>query len=193
MKSSPIDKAACIAALVVMAGAMTACASLPQIPGLPQRAVAVPPPCPDVQLLADTTRVAQYLPGPGRDLTDITFEIKVQDVRGNCETSDADTSGRRTVNVELNIVFRVDRGPAAHSGRAEFPYFIAVVDRAERILAKEIFPVAVTFGPGINRSFFEDRVYQQIEMGPGQSGGDYSIFVGLQLSDGELARNKNGG
>jgi hypothetical protein len=163
---------------------------LPNIPGLPSaRRPPAPPPCPDVQLLEDTEQVVKYLQGPGRDLTDVILVATIADFQGTCET-DFLRDGSGQVSIDLSVVFRADKGPANNDNRGEFAYFIAIADSADRILAKEIFPISVAFPVGQRLTFAEDSIYQEIELFPGDLGSDFAVFVGMQLTPEELRRNR---
>ena len=71
-------------------------------------------------------KVTLYRPGPGRDLTDVTFEIEMRDLAYECNY-DFDDAGD-SVRVNFNILFLARRGPAAENGRVEVPYFSAVTN-----------------------------------------------------------------
>lgn len=179
---------ACASAIAVCL--VAACSALPvAIPGLPQTQRPEPPPCPNVTIMDAASRVTKFLPGQGRDISDIVLVVGVSDFQGFCETRTIDER-TQVVNVEITIVFRADKGPANRSGSGEFSYFVAVVDSAEQILAKEVFPVAVAFGTGRNRVFADDIAYQEIELLTGESAANYEVIIGLQLSNEELARNR---
>ncbi len=166
------------------------CSALPAtIPGLPQSLRAEIPPCPNVRILEPASRVTKYLSGQGRDMTDIILIAKITDFQGECETRDVDDR-TQVVNMDLTVVFQADMGPANRSLTGEFSYFVAVVDAADRILAKEVFPVTAAFELGRNRVFVQDLAYQAIELLAGETAADYDILLGLQLTSDELTQNR---
>src|SRR3546814_6814364 len=62
-------------AVLILAGlGLAACRS--KKPNLPS--------CPRVGILGDAQKATQYRPGPGRDLTDVTFQTELLDYNGEC-------------------------------------------------------------------------------------------------------------
>lgn len=147
---------------------------------------ALPPPCPDVRILAVTADLVQFRPGPGRDLTDVEFEVSTENLSGSCSYR----SDGSQVEVDLAVTFIVERGPALQGNRASFPYYIAIVTRDEQIRAKEIFDVDLTFQQGQRRIGVTENSRERIPLGDGEIGLDYQILVGLQLSEEQLEFNR---
>jgi hypothetical protein len=71
-------------------------------------------PCPNYLILGLADVLVKFLPGPGRDITDIQYEAEIVDFAGSCEH---DSKG---VSVTLNIAFSVKRGPAIRDLRADY-------------------------------------------------------------------------
>jgi len=176
--------------IIAVAGVMLiAACSGASIPGLPGASSAGPlPQCPNVTLLDDTDELTQFLPGQGRDLTDIMIEGQVEDFVGECEV-DVQRDGTSLVEMEMQIQFRLTRGPALRTGVGEFAYFVAIVDTNDRIMTKEIFSVAAGFD-GDNAVTATDQAYQRMELPPGTSADDFIIIVGFQLTDEQLRYNR---
>jgi|TARA_B100000315_G_scaffold247724_1_gene276832 hypothetical protein len=143
-----------------------------------------PPPCPQVSIMDQAKRVTFYRPGPGRDLTDVTYEVEIRDIAFECDY-DFDDIGDN-VELRLNILFVAQRGPAAEGGRVEMPYFSAVTDPSRRILAKKLFTVVLEFEGNAVRSQVVEELAQTIPFPPGADGSAYKSFIGLQLTPGQL-------
>lgn len=142
-------------------------------------------PCPRVSVLNEAERITQYKPGPGRDLIDVTFEGKVSGVRSDCKF-DGDL-----LTVGSEIAFTLERGPAAEGREVEFAVFIAVTDSAQAILAKEVFQSKVAFPEGLRRTSGTEEFEQVIPLAEGETGDDYEIIVGFQLSGEQLELNRS--
>ncbi|MCZ6765059.1 MAG: hypothetical protein O7C63_09020 [Alphaproteobacteria bacterium] len=177
-------------AIWVLAGLVAAC-SPPRIPGLPGSERAVPPPCPPVILIDDTEELTKFLPGPGRDLIDVVLQAEITGFSGECETT-RERDGSGLVEMTLNVVFAVTRGPATRDDVGEFTYFVAIIDGRDRIMRKAMFPVAVRFG-GNNTIRPNDTVFQEFELAPGEPGDAYTVIVGFQLTDDQLRQNRGRG
>lgn len=149
-----------------------------------------PEPCPRVAILADTASVTQFRPGAGRDLTDVTYEAEITGFKGACEYKDRG----ETVVVTAALQIVATRGPAGSAEAVSLPFFVAVADRGQSILAKEVFQSRIEFKPGRRRAGVEEEMEQKIPL-RGRRGTDYEILVGFQLDPGQLDynRRKRGG
>ena len=78
----------------------------------------VVPACPKVRLLQDADKVTVYRPGPGRDITDILYEARLEGFSGDCEYV-GDGGVFHEVVLSLRAKFNLVRGPAdsATTGR----------------------------------------------------------------------------
>ena len=150
---------------------------------------APPPPCPNIVIVRDAAELTQFLPGPGRDLTDVTLEARIADFQGFCET-DLEDNGTGTVEVELQLIMAATRGPAAATRDATVRYFVAIADTDETILAREVFETSINFEGNRNRLGFAEELAQTIPLRAGQFGDAFNIFVGFELSDEDLAYNR---
>jgi hypothetical protein len=155
-----------------------------------QGAPASAPPCPNIVIVQDASELTQFLPGPGRDLTDVTLEAQIADFRGFCDTDiEDDRSG--TVDVDLQLVMVATRGPAAGTRDATIRYFVAIADTEENILAREEFETSITFEGNHNRIGFAEELTQKIPLQAGQLGDAFNVFIGFVLTDSDLTYNLN--
>ena len=145
-------------------------------------------PCPNVAIVADAADVTKFLPGPGRDLTDVVTEARIDDFDGFCTTyTDA---GSRQVEVELRLVIIARRGPANRDRQAELEYFVAIGDRNNAILAKATFARSFGFEGNRATSSVVEELAQHIPLRNGETGANFNILIGFQLSDEELQYNR---
>jgi hypothetical protein len=145
-----------------------------------------PTPCPRVSILGDAGRAVQFRPGPGRDPTDVLLEIEIAGISSACEF------GRRneSVSVTTNIAVAATRGPAAQGDTVgNVNYFIAVTDREQNILAKQVFDARIAIPPGQRRAGVADETVQRIPLTTRRPG-DIEILVGLQLTEEQLRQNR---
>ncbi|MEQ8347142.1 MAG: hypothetical protein RIB84_21455 [Sneathiellaceae bacterium] len=145
-----------------------------------------PPPCPEVRIIAITSEMTRFRPGPGRDLTDVEYEVSAEGISGGCTYRDEGT----LVEIELTATFVVERGPALQGDTVRFPYYIAIVTRDEQILTKAVFEADAVFEPGQRRVGLSETSRERIPLADGQISLDYEVLVGLQLSQEELAYNR---
>jgi hypothetical protein len=146
----------------------------------------VVPPCPPVSVLEDAANLVRYQEGQGRDIIDVLFEAKVADFKGECEYNKT----RTRVTLDLAIDFTLLRGPANLDRAARFAYFVAIPAFHPAPQGKRIFRLAVTFPAKRSRMRIRDEIQIEIPIGRGRAGTDYAVYLGLQLSPGELDANR---
>jgi hypothetical protein len=164
------------AVLVGCLGALGACGS----------AVPEPPPaplCPTALLLEGAERTTAYRAStePG----EIRYLAVLRDLASACRYySDGDGTG---VDVDLAFNLIAERGPAM-AGPEELTYFVATVAPDGRILAKEMLQSEVAFEEGEDRAGWSEDLTLRLPTVTPETGGDYTLYVGFQLDDAELAR-----
>jgi hypothetical protein len=143
------------------------------------------PPCPRVGILGDAQKATQYRQGAGRDLTDVTFETELVDYDGQCKYEDKQS----VVVVSFILQVGATRGPAATQNQALVPYFVAVVDKQQNVLAREEFVARIPFEPGRRRVIVGEELEQRIPLA-GRSTSDVEILIGLEMGREQLERNR---
>ena len=68
--------------------------------------------CPRVDILEYADTLVRFLPGPGRDVTDILFRTRLVNFQAECEVDEA------AIDVELVLEFASERGPANRDRKA---------------------------------------------------------------------------
>ncbi len=150
-----------------------------------------PPPCPRVSVLAETAKVAKFGPGPGRDLIDVVYEGNLADVQSECGFKTAGTKGKGKLSMDVGVIIEILRGPANKDGRALFDYFVTITDTQRQILNKKTFQTGAIFPENSARLILtDDPVNLTIPVEGGQTGDDFLVFVGFQLSVEELRYNQ---
>ncbi len=154
-----------------------------------------PPPCPPISVLADGAELVRFAAGPGRDLIDVNFQGQVADAFAGCEYEIDDETETGTLTVEINPVFEVTRGPANHDRVAAFEYFVGLVEHKPDgpvIHSRPRFDVTVEFpGNQTTVQYLEETpVTIVVPLAAGQTGTDFEVFFGLQLSREELDYNR---
>ncbi len=134
------------------------------------------PVCPTIAALPGAGDLALYRPGGGRDLTDVELEGTILSASGACR--DGEKSG--TVEADLTMQMRFQRGPAAPTRQANLPYFVGLA-RGDAILNKAIRTIRVTFPANVDVATVTTRPLQVIiPVGADRSAAAYQIWVGFQ-------------
>ncbi len=140
--------------------------------------------CPTVDAL-DGARQLTRFKGAGRDLTDIEFQVHVGNLTADCSFDD-DT---RVGSIDLDIVFRTQRGPASAAGEHQFNYFVAVVDPAGGVAARTPFSVEVSLAGSGTEAAKSERLALDIPTGENASLASYRVYVGMQLTKEQFEYN----
>ncbi len=144
----------------------------------------IPPPCPRVFPVTEARDLTRFS-GQGRDLTDVLFEARLQDVALICEYDDG------AVEADLRVRIVAVDGPANPDKVARLAYFVAIATRDNRILVREEFGLEVPFEGNRTRVLAVEEVSPRIPLQPGLTGADYIVYVGLALTPAELQYNRD--
>lgn len=144
--------------------------------------------CPRAGILPDANVMVLFRDGPGRDLTDVVAQAQIMDVAVTCEYAAA----RRPpgVTLDLQVAIAAERGPADRSRRASLPYFIAVLDGDQNIVAKEFFTAQFDFPDNRTRVGRVDEFEPRITLRSNFDGPSYRLMIGFQLTPDQLAWNR---
>ena len=140
-------------------------------------------PCPQAVVLSDASRQVKFN-GEGRDLTDVLFEASVRTGSVVCEYDE------NVLDVDLEVLVEAARGPANAERVANITYFVAVARRDETVLAREAFDIASPFPGNRTRVQGMEEIGQVITLQGDEHGGNYRIYVGLDLTREELEYNR---
>lgn len=141
------------------------------------------PLCPHVAVVSDAESLVVFNPGPGRELSDVSFAAEFSGLTRRC------SYGEAALDVELEVTVEAQPGPLARIDRASIPLFVAVVDFEGTILGKRVFTRDVRFRGRGPVTYTED-LEQTIALRPGQGGGDFEILLGFQLSPEQLEQSR---
>lgn len=140
--------------------------------------------CPATAILEEPGELIRFKTGPDKGPTDIIFRTKLKTFSGICDFDAKD------IDVELTIGVEAVRGPANSTGKAEFVYFVAVLDRDRKVLSRTGFPMIAIFERQDTRFDFAENVSVTIPRRKDDSTSDYIIYIGLEMTPEELANNR---
>lgn len=147
--------------------------------------------CPDVKILSDAETLTAFRPGAGRDLTDVMYEAKFVGYRGSCLYDTDSDSGTGELSVEVRLNMKARRGPANTTATAPVQYFVSITDPARNVLTKKTFDVQANFPGNRTQAKIDDQpVYLTLPIAKGQTGADYTVFIGFQLTRAQLDYNR---
>ena len=141
------------------------------------------PPCPRASMVDGADRVVRYA-GEGRTPQDVAFEARILAVAGECEF----TEEERRVLVDMELRLEGARGPALEGEMAPLSYFVAIVGPDGTVLAREEFATEIPLEE--ERAIISEELEPEIPLPEGRRAASYTIFVGLVVSEEELAANR---
>ncbi|NQV46821.1 MAG: hypothetical protein HQ504_03480 [Rhodospirillaceae bacterium] len=151
----------------------------------------IPLPCPKTTVLADASSVTRFINATGRDIIDIDFEGTISGLSGSCAYNIDEDTGEGVINLEARPEFKISRGAANKTRQVEFLYFASLVDAEGQVIEKQTFPFALKFKGNKTTIVDEDAPLElTIPVKFGQSGDDFNILVGFQISREELEYNR---
>ena len=134
-------------------------------------------------------KITYFAAGSGRDLTDISYDVDIVDVTYEC-SSDIDND-ITIIDLEIDILFEIKRGPSFKGKKFSVPYFSVVTFSNEKILAKENFVVDGEFTSNQRNIFLIEEISQKIPINANSAVASYRSLVGLQLSRNQLEEKRN--
>ena len=140
--------------------------------------------CPTTAAVGDATVQSKFRPGPGRDLTDVRYQVRLADVSSECRY---DSKG---VEVRIKAGFALELGPANPDRKAVYEFFVAITDPNDEIVAKRNFTTPLEFPANVGYLEHLEELQPRIPLPKGGSAADYKVILGLQLTEDELDYNR---
>lgn len=149
-----------------------------------------PGPCARAMILGDADQVTRFRDGPGRDILDISYSGRISRVFADC-VYDMNKDRTGVMDVRVYVAIDAERGPANADRVAPYRYFVTLVDAKREPVAKNVFDLAAQFPGNVTRmTLTDDTVEMKVPIAAGQSGKDFTILVGFQLSESQLEFNR---
>jgi hypothetical protein len=140
--------------------------------------------CPKVEVVDALSKLVQFADGPGRDLSDVLYAARIEDVKSACAF---DKSG---VKVEMTVSIVGDRAQAGLKLKgSDITYFVAITDASQAIIAEKRFTVRLDFSDN-KPARVDDVLEQSIPLTVTRSAKDHTIVVGFQLTPEQVDYNQ---
>ena len=145
-------------------------------------------PCPFVKALYDASRYVEFK--DNREASaNVGFTGEIQGISAGCQYKDD-----QPIQVTMDILFELGKGPQATANAKTFRYWVAVTDRNREVIAKQSFDLPVKFQPGQDRIYATDKI-QTITIPRGAqntSGANFEVLVGFDVTPQMAAFNREG-
>jgi len=144
-----------------------------------------PVPCPGAAIMPELQAVAKFGAGPGRQDTDATYGARLLAASNSC--SGDKKKGGVIVTTKLGVTaMRVN--PEVTKG--QLTYFVAVIDRKQKILNKRDFVIDLEFPRNRSNLTITEQLEEFISLPKDGSGADYAIVIGFELTPDERQYNR---
>lgn len=145
-------------------------------------------PCPYVKSLYDAARYVEFTQGKEAS-ADVGFTGEIEGISAGCAYK-----GDEPIQLAMQILFELGRGPQAQGDSKTYHYWVAVTDRNREVLAKQNFELKVDFPKG------QDRVYHREELQnivipratANTSGANFEVLVGFDVTPQMAEFNRQG-
>jgi len=143
-------------------------------------------PCPFVKVLYDAARYVE-LDGGRTAASAVGYTGEIQGVTAGCRYFNDDP-----IEVQMNILFDLGRGPQAQNDQRTYRYWIAVTERNTAILAKEYFDLPVDFNGSSTASVTQEQSVVIPRASATTSGGNFEVLVGFEVTPEMADFNRTG-
>ncbi len=139
--------------------------------------------CPRMVVAPNTETITFFGPG-GHDAKDLTVGGRITGGSAHCVPEKAGVA----VNAEIH--FYAQRANLQIKD-ATFPYFLALVDAQQHVLAQEAYQLHVEFNPGESyREIPTEKLTVHLPLRDKTTAGDFALIIGFQLTPEQLAFNR---
>ena len=140
--------------------------------------------CPAPVRVTDASSYTVFKKGTGRDIIDVAFRGQIDKAVISCVYRN--DLMRSTIRFEIIAT----KGPAANGDEVSLPFFVAIVDNRNNIIAKQIFDTTITFDKGRRRAGVFEEIEQNIQLKPRERADIFRILFGFQLSREQVERRQ---
>jgi hypothetical protein len=145
-------------------------------------------PCPFVKVLYDAARYVEFQDEREASAA-VVWSGEIDGVRADCRYR-----GDDPIDLDVDVVFSLGKGPQAQGDRKSYRYWVAVTDRNRSVLAKEYFDVEARFDKGEDRTRVVEKL-RGITIPRAEettSGANFEVLVGFDVTEKMAAFNRDG-
>ncbi len=147
--------------------------------------------CPSVTIVGDLESISEFT-----DMGRPSEETLVSEATMNVgKTSCVYSPQNNSVAVQVTVNIDSELGPRSKIYKGDqpnfaYPYFIAVTDPGDNIIAKEVFAASIAYESEDEELTHEETLRQIIPLEDIARGPDYDVLIGFQLTESQLAYNR---
>lgn len=146
-------------------------------------------PCPQVKVVQDAAYLTRFA-GEAEDLAETSFEARISRSQSMCTYVMNTDTGETMIRTELSIEFAASRGPKNPDSAAKFNYWVRVTGPGSSQLSSQELDVEIPFTAAKVQNALGDQIDVFVPLKQGETGDFYRIYVGLAVTEKELAFNR---
>lgn len=147
-------------------------------------------PCPAVKVIQDASYLTRFT-GSGEDLTDTSFEARINRSKSLCYYEENRETGATTIRSEIQIEFAASRGPNNPDSAARFRYQVGVTGPGgQKMGTPMLLDVDIPFTASKVQDVSQDDIVVYTPINQGENGDFYQIWISLEVTEKELAYNR---
>lgn len=144
--------------------------------------------CPQVEIVDELSSFSEFS-GSSTSEKSLVSRVNLNQVESSC-----DIRGNQVV-LDLKLAFAGSLGPKAKRTSNDkpffsYPFFVAVTNPSNVILAKEVFAASMTYERNENTHNYFENMRQIIPITKNSQASKYKVMIGFQLSDDQLKYNR---
>lgn len=148
--------------------------------------------CPSVSTRADLAYLVDFNANGKAEPSNVASEVTIKNVENVCRVEGD------SIAMQIDFVLDGKLGPkgrmkANDQPNFAYPYFVAVVDGRGQVIYKEIFAATIAYGRDEKRKSIKETIFQSMPFPDSGAGESYSVVIGFQLDDEQLAYNQRYG
>jgi hypothetical protein len=147
------------------------------------------PVCPATAVLSDAATVTKFKQGVSAAMAkaaDISFQAEMSQAKLDCNYNRTDNK----LAVSIRFAVRAARGPGAAASDPQLPFFVAIIDSDNNIVAKSMYNSQPQMSGRTNNTYTEAVSSFPVPLAMDRQPSDYEILTGFQLTPDELAYNR---
>lgn len=147
--------------------------------------------CPQYLVPADAASLLKFRDSLSNDLVDVKYEVNISNVKLGC-LSEIDRKTRNgSMEIDVNLSFSGELGPANPDRKIQFEYFISIVSPDQKVLDQKAIPIIINFPRNKTKiNFSTEPVFVTLQIKTEKPVNYYRIFVGLKLTKDEVHYNR---
>nr|WP_298682089.1 hypothetical protein [uncultured Dongia sp.] len=146
-------------------------------------------PCPAVKVVQDAAYLTRFA-GESEDLAETSFEARIARSKSMCVYLIDTETGETKIRTELSIEFAASRGPKNPDSTAKFNYWVRVTGPGTSQLSSQTLDVEIPFTAAKVQNALQDQIDVFVPLKKNETGDFYRIYVGIAVSEKELAYNR---